>query len=276
MSDLRDLGLWAASSLGPPTPLRPRWPSISRSFALVGGLALIVSWVGAGMSSAGTVESHCRPGARECLITFSGEIVQGDATRIEDAIRESPNHVANVIFDSPGGNPFEALKVSDVLNANVVSASTGDCAPTDGCAAFRSKRCASACALILLTANERFGSQVFLHRPTFPTAMFADMSGADAQSAYNASVDRLLAELRSRRVPEPILNMMMATGSDELVKLPAELLPYDSPWLEEWLTSKCGSASLARRDSDLSGFLKTLSCDTDAVTAEARRIQRKP
>ena len=123
--------------------------------------------------------------------------------------------------------------------------------------------------MIYYATNERFGSEVFVHRPTFPADMFAGLSGKEAQSAYDGAIDRLIGELQAHRVSDEQIQQMMKIPSNELIKL-STALPTDSPWLDEWLAAKCGPT-----ESTTGTNYKALLCKVDAVTSEERRVQRK-
>ena len=104
-----------------------------------------------------------------CTLAFDGEISAGDAQRIEQAVIASPHTVEMMYFNSPGGDTFEALKIADVLNKYFIAFATRQCDASGKCMHIlpNLSACASACALIFLTANTRYGTEVFLHRPTF-------------------------------------------------------------------------------------------------------------
>jgi hypothetical protein len=219
-----------------------------------------------------TVERHCTamgsaygPTARACVVTLRGEIVPGDAALVADSIRESPDHVEVAALDSLGGDPFEALKISDVLNRYFVVASTGSCSPGETCPASASGRCASACALLFIATNSRLGSEVYFHRPTFPAGYFSTLSGSEAEQAYNSSVTRLIAGLRQHRVPDPDIQRMMSISSETVEKLEAGY-PIYSPWMAEWLLARCG----AEVDPT-----SRLFCETDVELREQLRTQGK-
>ena len=88
------------------------------------------------------------------------------------------------------GDPFEALKIADVLNKYFVGFATGFCGPNAQCDLDlpHVAVCASACALIYLAANTRYGDEVFLHRPSFPAIAFGSLPAAKAESLYNAGI----------------------------------------------------------------------------------------
>lgn len=246
---------------------------------VVGMGLLVVAAVAASLlfaipASAGTVTTQCGKigsaygsNASSCVVVFQGPIAVGDAARVADVIRLSPSVVEMAEFDSPGGDPFEALKITAVLNESFVAFSTGSCGADAAC--LGTARCSSACALIFLTSNTRYGTEVFLHRPAFPPEMFRSLSGPAAEAAYNVAVDRLNAELRKWRLSDAQIQMIMGIPSDEIKKV-APGSRAESPWLEEWLASKCGPDRLTGRPS-----VAAILCRGDAVMVEQQRVQRK-
>jgi hypothetical protein len=231
-------------------------------------------------ASAGDVWRQCD--AKHCTLEFEGAIGPGDAVRLTRAVHSAPEVVQIIEFNSPGGDAFEALAMADLLNEDFIVAATAWCGP-DGCigipgGGFRgASSCASACALVFLAANNRFGTEVYLHRPTFPSATFAELSGSQAHHAYDAAVDRLLAALRDRRVPDAELQLMMNMASDGLLKLESGY-PTNSPWLAEWLIAKCGPhapGGTTNSASVVNEIVAHVNCETDAIEREQRRAQRK-
>lgn len=90
--------------------------------------------------------------AEGCKIEFDGTIDAGDARIIEREIRRSL-FVAYLEINSPGGNPFEALLIADVLNKYFISVVTSACYDGVCLKVIEGKRCVSACALLFLAAN---------------------------------------------------------------------------------------------------------------------------
>ncbi len=222
----------------------------SAALAGVGALSLLssVAFVGRASGDEQKVTRTCYPGDSggdaSCELAFRGEIVAGDAQRIEQAIRASPHHVGSMSANSSGGDPFEALKISATLNKYFIGFFAATCVPELPCnlpEVNGGGNCASACALIYLTSDQRFGTEVFLHRPTFPPEMFRQMTAVQAQSEYRKAETTLAAELRQRGVPDSQIELMTSIPSERLQKI-ERTYPEESPWMEEWLMAKCGSA----------------------------------
>jgi hypothetical protein len=233
--------------------------------------------LGLAPAHAGTIWRHCE--GDYCTLEFGGEIVRGDAALLTSAVRSAPHVVQMVEFNSPGGDPFEAMAMADIINIDFIAVSTATCdrGQCDGLPLSRfggGSSCASACSLIFLAANTRYGTEVYLHRPTFPPGMFAALSGPNAENAYNQAVDRLLAGLRKRRVPDDIIQQIMGMPSEGLVKLQA-WYPSNSVWMTEWLTAKCGPG-LQGGVVDPDVLATRAMCQADVIAHEQRRAQVGP
>jgi hypothetical protein len=236
--------------------------------ALIAGASIVLSLFSTHVLADAQIDRACTPngalvGGSSCTIKFSGEIAPGDAKRVEQAIVGSPYIVQIANFNSPGGDPFEALKIADVLNRYFVSVATGRC---DGGCSAGTDVCASACSLIYLAANERFGNAVFLHRPSFPLAFFGSLTGEQAKRAYDTAWRRLRKEMEERSIPRDDIDLIMDIPSASVERIRSGY-PQDSPWMEEWLTAKCGAAQRPYIDP------KAIICQSDAVMAEERRVQ---
>lgn len=228
-----------------------------------------------------SINRECTDGdGAECTLTFDGEILEGDAARIRMAILESPHVVEMIAFNSPGGDPFEALKIADVLNRYVVEFATGDCLGGDHpCLAMTAgDSCASACSLIYLIANDRFGTEIFLHRPTFSASVFRRMTASQAEAAYNKKTQQLLAGLRARGVPESEIELIMGIPSSGVEKLSQDY-PQKSPWMAEWLTARCGSLYRAPDPNSANALdflnIDEVNCEVKAITTEQKHAQNK-
>lgn len=215
------------------------------SVRVIAATVTIVGLAVAGVCNAraGSLSYECSTSS--CGVIYGGEIQAGDAKKLENAILRASLKVDTLSIASPGGDPFEALAMSAVLNKYFVVIFTG----------FRNGNgqrvefvgtgdCASACALMFLTTDQRFGSEVFLHRPTFAPEAFRSIPDDLARSAYNQKTQRLLALLRNRGVPEELIAKMMSVPSDSLQRLESGY-PDKSPWFEEWLAAKCGGQTAA-------------------------------
>ena len=221
--------------------------------------AVMLAFMTPAAGEASKISAFCA--SATCGLNFTGEIAPGDAAEIGRAILRSPKPVEILVVDSSGGDPFEAIQISDILNKYFVMFLVGESAGERGCA--------SACALIYVTADQRAGTNVFLHRPTFPAAMFGTMSAPQAEAAYNSAVERLKAQLRQRKVPESMIERIMSIPSSGVEKLGSDY-PNNSPWMDEWLASKCGSVAAGQ---SYSCFIRTVEAAQKQAQRDAQKKQ---
>jgi len=210
----------------------------------------------------------------DCTLAFDGEISAGDAQRVEQAVIASPHSVEMMYFNSPGGDVFEALKIADVLNKYFIAFATRLCDASGQKCMVQPQvlpdlsACASACALIFLTANNRYGTEVFFHRPTFSGEYMRSLSAPNAERMYNSAALRLRSELKKRGVSETMIETIMSIPSAAVRKLPPGF-PSESPWLAEWLDAKCGNAS-----ATVESMFANVNCKTKALQDQQRSAQR--
>jgi hypothetical protein len=248
-----------------------------RSF--IGNLAILAAVMFPAFSALASPERIDAKLSRDCFLVctlaFDGEISAGDAQHIEQAIIASPHRVEMMYFNSPGGDTFEALKIADVLNKYFIAFATRQCDASGQKCMLQSRvlpnlsACASACALIFLTANNRYGTEVFFHRPTFSGEYMRSLSAPNAERMYNSAALRLRSELKKRGVSESFIESIMNIPSAAVQKLPPGF-PSESPWLAEWLDAKCGNTSATEIDR----IFENVNCKTKALQDQQRLAQR--
>lgn len=233
--------------------------------------------------------------SKACVLFFRGGIERGDAALIQRAILQSPAAVTTLQMDSEGGDVFEALNIGDVLIKYFVRIATLNCVyehggrfctranpaqmsnvPTSQQFNERSM-CASACALAALIANERVGSEFYLHRPYFPAIWYAKLSAQEAQDKYEKAKAEIVKRLSRAGVDQQTIQMVLDTPSNSAVRL-REGYPKRSPWLDEWFAAKCKRSPDANEitDSDeLDAYFDHAICEINVGQAERKRRQRK-
>lgn len=247
--------------------------------SLFGNLAILAAVIFPAFSALASPERIDTKLSRDCFsfctLAFDGEISAGDAQRIEQAVIASPHTVEMMFFNSPGGDTFEAFKIADVLNKYFIAFATGQCdASGQQCMLLsRGQKCASACALIFLTANNRYGTEVFFHRPTFSVEYMKSLSAPDAERMYNSAALRLRSELKKRGVSEAIIETIMSIPSAAIRKWPPGFFPSELPWLAEWLDARCGNTS-ATVNYDRMFEFENINCKTKALQDQQRLAQR--
>jgi hypothetical protein len=210
---------------------------------------------------------------KSCQLFLTGEISKGDVAALKAEIARSSLPITAISLRSPGGDPFEALELSDLMNKYYIFAmadTAGLCGPSRD---FACQPCASACALIFMTANMRLGNMVYIHRPSFPKEIFATLSATETEAAYNRATDKLLEMLRERRVADADIQRVMSIPSDITVPLRSDYGEY-SPWLEEWLRAKCPLKPTAKPEDVVGEILfGQTECELEEIQAEAVSAQ---
>lgn len=83
-----------------------------------------------------------------------------------------------------------------------------------------------------------------LHRPYFQSGYFGSLPPSEAQSEYAALEADVSAALMQFGVPDALIDKMMRTRSDDIVRIDStelnEAMPTKEPWYEEWQIAKCG------------------------------------
>lgn len=204
-------------------------------------------------------------------LMLEGEITSGDADRIETVIREAAaegRQVTTLYARSPGGDVLEALKISALLNKNLIdvnapeppitrrNAKTGevktipdDChwdklSDTGNCV------CYSSCGIIWLTAPFRSGGYIGIHRPRFLESYFAGLNSVEAQEKYQRLTKAVSSFLSENEVPNELITRMMAMPSGKMHILTEEeiaMMGEGKAYVLELLDAKC-SAYQAERE----------------------------
>lgn len=141
--------------------------------------------------------------AGEEAIMLSGDIVEGDADRLGQALDRSRNrgHGTLVVLDSGGGNLWEGLKAADMIadaHANVV---VGE-----------NMLCASACFLLFVSGENKgvaFGARVGVHSPR--------QTNEGKETAETAAISVAIArEYERRGLPPTVIAKSVTTPPDKI------------------------------------------------------------
>lgn len=156
-------------------------------------------------------------------IWLSGQIEQGDAEKVWEAIRgldiQTPGATLAVTISSPGGSMVEGLEIGRLLNSlpSMLPVTVTSAVGTKGEVLSDPGECASACVLVYLGAQYRFlspGSRIGVHQFSF-----GDESTITSPEA--ASVSQLLAAevmefLRETRVDPDMFSLMSRTFPEDI------------------------------------------------------------
>ena len=149
-------------------------------------------------------------------IEINGELKPGDAALFQwivDAVftgmlEKSPNTTVFVRPNSLGGSIQEAMAIGRIVRKN------GFWVATNG----PGQRCASACVLVLAAGVYRIPgpNTVGIHRPTFPSDVFAKLTQQQAVTAYKAMVEGVKSYLADMDTSQELFDTMMKTKSDDI------------------------------------------------------------
>ena len=121
-------------------------------------LATILSLAFAPQSSALSLKevTEFNANAWEAMaIVVDGEIELGDSDKLELFLQNNPD-AGRVVFNSPGGNLVEGMKIGNILRARGLTAEVGRLKGGVEAPEFEPGVCASACAIAFLGGRERY------------------------------------------------------------------------------------------------------------------------
>lgn len=195
---------------------------------------------------------------QRCGLHINGEIVEGDAQRIQNLL--SAHHekyvaTAFVFLNSPGGSVHEAIKIAKLmeemgLNVTVQSPAS----------------CASACAIIYLSAPLRIrDGNVLVHRPYFDMRDVHPSDYVRYSEAQQAAILELRQYLSAKAVPNHLIDKMMTLPSSDAyaLSLKDEGVIGMNPTVEEVAINKCGMA--VSRFNNSNAFSRGFECVIDEV-----------
>lgn len=154
---------------------------------------------------------------------LSGEIVEGDAQRVFDALESldlKPSDRVNIVFNSPGGSLAEGIKIGVVISTRNAVMTTNVGLKGDDDDISPAGECASACVFAYVGGHYRFlrvGSKLGVHQFFFggDEAIDSDVATSVAQSL---SAD-IVRHLEINRVDTEFFSVISDT------------LPYDVTWV---------------------------------------------
>lgn len=139
-------------------------------------------------------------------------------------------------LDSPGGDVREAMRLGRLARQQMMR-----------CTVFEDSQCNSACFLIVAGCVDRNVSSVGLHRPTFTSQEFGQLSFSEAETSYKALLQEVQEYLRLMGISDTVIDIMSATPSSSMRVLRdqdlRDLIGAREPSYDEWLKSRCGTIS---------------------------------
>lgn len=176
------------------------------------------------------------------ILFLEGRISDGDAERVKQFI-ERQGYWPSTFFliNMPGGEVDEALEIANLIDSSLSSVDV-------------SGYCASACVYLVMGANRRSLFELFepvvfkIHRPYFHSGNFSQLDRSAAEREYARLEGRVREFLRSRLMPESLIDEMFSVPSTQAKSISGEAMldmigDHHRPF-GEWLIAKCEHLSL--------------------------------
>lgn len=167
------------------------------------------------------VTTQDRPMGTEHFLFLSGEIMEGDADRLEAQLSRipfGPGSVARVILSSPGGSLVDGLAIGRAIAALPTTVTTDV-----GAGETRVSDCASACVFAFLGGHYRSlrpGSRLGVHQ-FYPTDD-SGMTGAEGVQVGQVLSAEIVAYLSEMRVDPSFYRLMTQPLPEDILWVSAE------------------------------------------------------
>lgn len=195
-------------------------------------------------------------------ILVSGQIVKGDYEKFAGIVASNHPFVREVYLWSPGGLVEDGLKIGRLVRKGLLETKApysglgGN--PRQGSLAFvdfengqmvqrnvcrgSNCLCASSCFIIWAAGVSREGTFLGIHRPSIKSTAFANLPPAQASVLYNKLQAEIGAYLREMEIPQPYIDEMTGTASNEIRWLDGTEAAAirEVPSISEWASTACG------------------------------------
>lgn len=167
------------------------------------------------------------------MVAF-GEIKQGDYQNFVAQYRSWDVPPQVFAFDSLGGNVFEAIAIANFVRLSRIPVRV-------------SGKCYSSCAFIFLATPDRQATgEIGIHRPYYDKSYFSTLNSLDAETEFELLELVTKVFLEDIGVEQSLIEAIRTVPSDKLRIYrgraeTAASLGEESPFMEEWRISKCGS-----------------------------------
>ncbi len=223
LSELRTIYPWQGgqSSRGEAVPERPHLQGEA-----MGGVPVLHT-----VRDQGTGGRSMDPGLR--VIQVSGVIEAGDTELLRALLmnEDAYSNYAAVVFDSPGGDMLEGIRMG-VMLAGLVDPMADY--PFAGVAVLAGSQCLSACALAFALANEPFqidrrfieeGAELGFHMGRLPEDQMQEVAQIEQVMAFTYDIVRAYNRLIDTGVNPPLLltQALEHTSSDSFFRLRGDL-----------------------------------------------------
>lgn len=200
-------------------------------------------------------------------IVADGEIELGDSDKLELFLQNNPDP-GRVVFNSPGGNLVEGMKIGNILRARGLTAEVGRLKGGLEAPEFEPGVCASACAIAFLGGRERYllGSVLGFHQ-FYENLNFEELiSNLETRTDVSGQA-QLISSLLSLYIENlgdidhRILLLAASTPPNEMywvsdqTAIDLGIQTSADPWTEIWLEPyKGGLIAATRRERSLDGY----------------------
>lgn len=223
-------------------------------------------------------------------VVIEGDIVSGDFDAFINIVRENQGRISTVYIFSPGGDFREAMKIGRAMrDLGLISqapriSETGKPVCDDYLGLDIKPRnnknciCASAGFFIHIGGVFRSGSYLVVHRPSFASKEFGNLSEEAAKKAFNALQDSAKLYMKDMGVPTHIQEDVLGIPSDKGILLDEKtVFTYFTgyiPHLHEWLNKKCPPVSSSSSDG-LDGYREKLLSIPDEIKRDPQKMAAK-
>jgi hypothetical protein len=232
-----------------------------------------------------------------CTLGYiKGEIVRGDAAKIETLLRENSPLLANFAMNSQGGDAIEAQRIGRLFRRHLVHVEAPTIFTASGRPMFVGHDstttridcdggtcgCASACFIAWAGGIERKGNVLGLHRPRFDPTYFQSLSPSEAKSLYDRMAGELGTYFAAMDVSRIWFERMMQVSSGDIewayvaggqeIQLPGLTGEY-VPAIAEWLKSACGALTPREKAERMQGSQSPRAKDLNARQNEIWRCE---
>lgn len=156
------------------------------------------------------------------VISFDGEIVEGDADRLRKFVLEIGALPRTIILNSRGGDIRESVEIGKFIRAALVQTGVES-----------GRECSSACFIIWASSVRKFPGiaiignstgRIGLHRPYFNKALYGQLGTARASADYAKHEHYVRNYLDESKIPTDIVDVMFLTSSADVKYFPDEVL----------------------------------------------------
>lgn len=181
---------------------------------------------------------------------------EGDAKLVEAFVVAHFPLLRDLVLNSPGGDLDEAMRIGEIVRRNYINTIVPLHVNFPGMPVVtqvmlqalefmrldptKHTACSSACVFIYVAGvQQRFGTNIGIHRPTPPDAALKNVDAATAQVLYRDLEARIRAYLLRMDADPSLANKMMQVPSLNLRILGPGEIGGGVPGYDQWLIAQC-------------------------------------